>query len=137
MLSRLEKREGIMTRAERDQLEQHVMKARKAGIALSRYARENGLSVDAIYVANGRLRKQGVITIDMMRRSRGPLKTGQTIPERKLPAFVPVKVAAVTPAVTPSIKVLLPNGIELQLGSPDAAALPMLVQALASLPCSR
>jgi hypothetical protein len=121
-----------MTKAEKERLEQHVMMARKAGIGLARYARENGLSLDDIYTANKRLRSRGMMEASVAPRVEGPIRDEQSTGKVSLSAFVPIAVTATAPSL---LKVLLPNGIELQLGT-DTNALPSLLQALMSVQCS-
>ena len=121
-----------MTKAEKERLEQHVLTARKTGVGLARYARENGLSLDEIYTANKRLRSRGMIGTSATPSVESAIRAEQPIGKERISAFVPIEVTAAVPSL---IKVLLPNGIELQLGA-EANALPSLLQALMSIQCS-
>jgi hypothetical protein len=122
-----------MTKAEKERLEQHVMTARKTGIGLARYARENGLSLDEIYSANKRLRSRGMMATSATPSVESAIRAEQSIGKESLSAFVPIEVTAAAPSL---IKVLLPNGIELQLDA-GTTALSSLLAALMGVQCSR
>ena len=111
-----------MTTVKLERWRGHLAAARKQGMALSRYAREHGLSRYTLYAAQRQLRSELEVTKRSARRA-----------QRSAMPFVPVQVAE--PA-TAAVRARLPNGVELEFGHLDSAACVTLVGMLAALPCS-
>ena len=76
-------RNGELTVLQRQALE-HVERARSQGVALSAYAREQGISVRQVYDACAQLRRKGVL----------PATAAATLPEEPFVALKVVRPAA-------------------------------------------
>ena len=112
----------------------HIEAAQRAGGSLSSYAREHGLSVQALYQARRRMRNDAA------------RKRAQSNPEPASP-FVEIKVGAAmvapapaTPTTQPRARVWahLPNGVNVELlcTSADVELLVAMMDALGRTGCS-
>ena len=95
---------------------EHLRACREQGISLKAYAREHDLSVSALYAAKSALKRQGALA-----------ERSVAVPP---PTFVPVRIARRSSA----FRVLLPNGVVVEVAEPfDAAACRELLAAAGAL----
>ena len=105
----------------------HLLAAKREGKSLTQYALGHGLSRYTLYAAKQMLRSTGGKS-DVERRPRAANKAAPQ------PAFAAVKLLA--PEIrsggsAAQLRAQLPNGVKLELMSPDAALLAAAIQALA------
>jgi transposase-like protein len=109
----------------------HLRAAKAAGVSVSRYAREHGLSRHTLYAA---LRAERERRAMVEAGGRRPPKRARTV-RRSLPtgvsAFVPVAVSE----RAARLAVRLPNGVSLECRDLDEVLLGGLIAALSKLPC--
>jgi transposase len=104
----------------------HLRAAKKAGVSLSRYAREHGLSRHTLYAA---LRAERDGRGLAPRKARGKPRRATAAVRA---AFVPVVVDGGRVPVT----VRLPSGVVVECSDVQSIELASLIAALAALPCS-
>lgn len=102
----------------------HLEAAERAGLSLSAYARQHGLSRHTLYVARKQWRTQN--------QPATPMTSAPVTPQR----FIAVHAAAAVSRSTPAaLEVRLSGGVALAFAElPDRAWLAPLLQALASAP---
>jgi hypothetical protein len=105
----------------------HLLAAKREGKSLTQYARSRGLSRYTLYAAKQMLRstggKPGV--------ERRPRAASKAVPQ---PAFAAVKLLApdiLSGGSAAQLRAQLPNGVKLELMSPDAALLAAAIETLA------
>ncbi|MGZ5030568.1 MAG: IS66-like element accessory protein TnpA [Methylobacter sp.] len=91
------------------------------GTSVARVALEHGVNANLLRKWIDRYREQAISVTD-----RAP----------PLPAFAPVLSLAVPKPTGPSLNVVLPNGVKLELQAVEPTDLPPLLICLAGLPCS-
>ncbi|KVN26741.1 IS66 family insertion sequence element accessory protein TnpA [Burkholderia ubonensis] len=110
----------------------HIEAAERAGGTLSSYAREHGLSEQALYQARRRMREQAAEA----RAARGPAQPASPFVEVKVGA------ASIAPAATATPRARawahLPNGVNIELlcTSADVELLVAMMDALGRTGCS-
>jgi transposase len=100
--------------------------------ALVRICLQPGTSVAKVALEHG-------INANLLRKWIGLYPdTGYSDPNRSLalPTFAPVVSVGVEQSVKPALNVRLPNGVKLELPSVALSDLPLILNALAELPCS-
>ena len=118
-LPQFKERSGMnKTRRDGMSAEAHIEAANTAGMSLSRYARERGLSANTLYAANKRLQQKALAA---------------TTTADAASAFARVDMTA----NALWMKARLPNGVELEFGGLDASSWSAIAQTLLRLPCSR
>jgi transposase len=110
----------------------HIEAAERTGETLSSYAREHGLSVQALYKARRRIRKQA----GEARTARGPAQPASPFVEVKVGA-APIAPAA-TAAPRARVWAHLPNGVNVELlcTSADVDLLVAMMDSLGRTVCS-
>jgi hypothetical protein len=106
----------------------HLEAAKAQGISLAEYARQHGLSRHTLYMTNTELRRSGQAEIKPCKPSTSNVS--------KTDAFVPVKIRP-SEASLLSLRVVLPNGVEMHCDAVPVQVCTTFVIALATLPCSR
>ena len=84
---------------------EHLRARREQQQSLRAYADENGLSPSSLYRAHSRLKRRGLLSEPKL--------------EGAAPAFVPVRIAPTAPAC----RVLLPNGVVVEIPPHTASAM--------------
>ncbi len=91
------------------------------GISVAKVALEHGINANLLRKWMERYRDQGHSTLN------SPLV---------LPAFMPVQPLSTSKGIEPAFSAELPNGVKLTLQSVALSDLPLILNALAELPCS-
>jgi len=101
----------------------HLRAAKRAGLSLSRYAHEHGLSRHTLYAALRAERDRRGASVKAAKARPAPRR-------RSKAAFVAVRIAGAR------LTVRFPSGVALECHEVEGARLSELIAALAALPCS-